>query len=558
MYLSNFIGRKGIFIGLLALLCLSLWGSVRSQPLAAEAEGTFPNPKFTLTSPATISFASVSAVDLDHDGDLEILTADSDGRVWAWNHNGSPLPGYPLRLNTNGERVNTPLAIADINGDNRPEIAAGTRGSDSNAPGQRGKVYMWTWNQPGVWLPGWPHEMTWNSSYGDGTAEVYSVVFGNVSGDTNLEVIVGTNDNASLGGSQSINVANLHVWTADGAPVGNYPTGYRTAGIYGHVAAADLTGNGKVNPITGRDHLYVYAYDANGNSLTGDPYLARTPVNQNNNAIGEWGTYDYMEFTRGAPAVGDLDGNGTMEIVIAGKVRGPVGGKLEVTGNGLIVLQPNGRRMRGWEIAKVVGPNLSDEFKPSQAPSLADLTGDGKLEIVVPFADGFIRAYRYDGTLLWAFNYAQGGQIFASEAAIGDVNGDTLPDVVFGTYSPEGRDADKIGLHALMGATGVELSNYPLALPQDTGDAKRGIRGAPAIVDLDGDCLVDIVAASRKGTVYVWEPPAPYFWDKMPWPLARHDNLRTGSTEGPLPFTTTACDPSEPLIPQAYLPAVQN
>ena len=84
-----------------------------------------------------------------------------------------------------------------------------------------------------------------------------------------------------------------------------------------------------------------------------------------------------------------------------------------------------------------------------QAPAIADMNADGKLDIVVPTQDGWIRAYRADKTLLWQFNYAQGQQIWSSEAVIGDVDNDGRNEVIFGTYDPVNGTAGPVGLWIL-------------------------------------------------------------------------------------------------------------
>jgi hypothetical protein len=165
------------------------------------------------------------------------------------------------------------------------------------------------------------------------------------------------------------------------------------------------------------------------------------------------------------------------------------------------------------------------------SPALADINGDGKLEIIVATFDGKIRAYKQDGTKLWTYNYANGKKLFASDPVIGDVTGDGQLDIVFGTYSPK-QDANSfVGIIGL-DRNGVLLPNFPLALTNESG-SYAGVRAAPTLVDFDGDCKVEILAASWGSAVYVWDLPATYNRNTMPWPTARHDNLRGGSFVGP-------------------------
>jgi len=475
---------------------------------------------FPRTEPQSIEFASPSVTDINGDGKLEILIADGGGCVWAWDRNGNTLSGFPLKTtgSCDGPRINGPLAIGDIDGDGKPEIVAGTSG-ESNAPGGRGKVYAW--NNNGTMISGWPKEMEWNTLHGDGQAEVYGVALGNVTGDSRLEVIAGTSNNAANGGTETEPTPNLYIWQGDGSILSGFPTG-QSSGIFGFVGLANLSGDSYKEVIAPRDYRYLHAYNSSS-ELAGWPVVAYVDPNQ------PWQS-PFLEFTRNAPAMGDLDGDGRVETVIAGKVRGSLSDGRPENNSGVLVLEPDGQRSPGWTIAKLGDrPPLAASYSPSQAPALADLDRDGKIEIVVALSDGTIRAYRMNGDLLWKYDYTGGRRLFASEPAIGDIDGDGELEIVFGTYSPDGSAGDAVSLLAL-NSKGYLVPGFPLKLSNETSSVKKGIRAAPTITDFDGDCNIEILAGSWSGTLYAWDLSAPYNADRIPWPTGRHDLQRTGST----------------------------
>lgn len=70
--------------------------------------------------------------DLNGDGQLEIVQPAMDQKLYVWQHNGARLSGFPVKLEgpdsdiTNQGRIYSTPAIADMDGDGRPEIVVGT------------------------------------------------------------------------------------------------------------------------------------------------------------------------------------------------------------------------------------------------------------------------------------------------------------------------------------------------------------------------------------------------------------------------------------------------
>ena len=498
-------------------------------------------PGFPATdSRKTISFGSPTVVDLNGDGQNELLVGDNSGCVWGWDEAGEVLNGFPLQTRgscNQSARIRSSVAVGDIDGDGDLEIVVGTRGI-GNSPGQRGLVFAW--HHYGSVVNGWPVEMDWNSSLANGRAEVYSVLLANVAGDEALEVIAGTSNNAGDSGQNNADTRNLYVWHGDGTIVAGYPTWFRTAGIFGAVAAGDVVGDHHTEVFVGRDHIYVHGYDSSGDYLSGD-WPHRTYVDPDQTV---WGVDRYLEFTSNGPVIGDLDNDGTIEVVIAGKVRDPLQGHSTVTA-GLLVLQADGSRRPGWEVAVTVGPDVTaGGYRPGMHPALADLDGDGTLEIIVTLYDGTARAFRHDGTQQWSFDFAQGRVMAAGEPVVGDVTGDADLEILFGTYSPDDSAEDEVGIYALNN-NGQLISGYPLPLASEHLGDKKGVRGAPTIADVDCDGDTDLAVASRAGILYVWEMGTTFEPENNPWPTGRHDNQRSAAFSG----SQTRSRPPLPMLP---------
>jgi hypothetical protein len=130
------------------------------------------------------------------------------------------------------------------------------------------------------------------------------------------------------------------------------------------------------------------------------------------------------------------------------------------------------------------------------SPSLGDINGDGRDEIVVGCKDGKVHALDGQGRELWS--YATGDTI-ESSPAIGDINGDKRAEVIIG--STDGS------VYALSG--GTLLPGWPVS----TGGA---VRSTPAIADLDGDLKDDVIVGSSDGKVYAYRGSGT---DIIGWPV---------------------------------------
>jgi len=169
-----------------------------------------------------------------------------------------------------------------------------------------------------------------------------------------------------------------------------------------------------------------------------------------------------------APAAGDLDRDGEVEIVVAeagGRVRAVAGSGVEFT------------------------IDLGDSVRA--APALGDVDGDGFLEIVLAGTDQ-VHALRASGLRLADFpgrlpHFAGVGGIEGSPVLL-DLDGDGKQEIFFGAWNGVyGVDDD-----------GSLLPGFPLL-------TAGPVPFAPVGADLEGDGFLE-VAALGGDWLYVWEP----------------------------------------------------
>jgi len=168
-------------------------------------------------------------------------------------------------------------------------------------------------------------------------------------------------------------------------------------------------------------------------------------------------------------ALGDLDGDGNLEVVLGGH-----DGKV-------YAWHHDGTPVAGWPQA--TGRDVYS------SPALGDLEGDGKLEVVVGSTDGKVYAWHHDGTPVAGWPQTTGGGV-ASSPALGDLDGDGNLEVVVG--SDDGK------VYAWQ-HDGTPVGGWP-----QITTVGSYVRSSPALGDLDGDGNLEVVAGSYDGKVYAW------------------------------------------------------
>lgn len=470
--------------------------------------------------------SSPAVGNLDDDPALEIVVGTVGKKVYAFNPDGSLVPGWPVTVS--GE-VNSSPAIGDIDGDGHNEVIVGVGWQDL---ANDGAIYAFKRN--GQVMTGWPF-VTQDLNLGpnghpDGVFATPALV--DLDLDGRLDVVVGGFDQY------------LYALRYDAQPVAGAWPFFLYDSTWSSAAVGDLDGDGEPEIVIG---AYTHAgfppglptVDGGGIMWV----LSRT------GAVKPGWPRVFDLHIDSSPALGDLDGDGDLEIVVGtGHEPGATAGRK------VYAMHHDGTDVASWPVS------TGAYVWPS--PALADLDGNGLPEVIVSCEDGKLYAWKANGTVLagWPVQPLNesglNGGMSGSPVAV-DLNGDGAPEVLV----PIGWD--------IVGFTGNGAFFKYGAETQLRLHTYFSVGGTPTVADLDGNGRLDVIvgaadSAFNQGRLYVWELPAAAIPGVSPWPMFRRGPERTGllSPSTPVPsafYTLPPCrvfDTREASGPTAGAPAL--
>lgn len=362
--------------------------------------------------------------DLNGDGDLEVIQAGWDGYIHVWEPDGGDLPGWPVKPTKpastgltviDDQKLDAPPALGELDGDPTPEVIQRSQYNETPGEGLQivgvngpdpPKSNLFAYNADGSSVTGW------NPSKIDGLVIYYgsaqefiteganAPVTANVDLDPETETVaaagifspnVQIDANGSsgsiygplpaLGPFNDLVNGNLDLAGALDLLNGNLPAdtpvSFTTSGAFGKVGATDTLayaepGSGAAS-VAGSLLLagsgipinnYMRVYEA-GSGAT-HPSFPTQPKSQG---------LDFL----GAPAIADVTGDGAPEVLEGGD------------SSALHAFTDSGAQAAGFP-----------KFMPGWilfGPATGDLDSDGKVEVAAMTREGYLMAWRTEGTI---------------------------------------------------------------------------------------------------------------------------------------------------------------
>ncbi len=533
---------------------------------------------------------------------IRVRVTDDDGveaemrKVFYVSPDSDLKPGFPIDMGASGE--SSPIMV-DLDGDGDLEVVIGTASGVVLAV-----------QGDGTPVDGWPVSVddrdavhTESAAYAEGHVDpgtgdsfIGTVAAGDIDGDGEDEVVGAT----MFGG--------IYAWKSDGTRVDGFP--YQALGrepeefdtwhtydqgFVGAPTVRDLDDDGAAEIVLPGADGRLYVVSGDGSNWRDYPIEFCFPGSE---------YYDYADTMCGfegdraisSALVADVDNDGEFEIGF-GTNEAVLDGRFSAS---YLIDAKTGEPEPGWPrlssglINEAALLPLVGQGHPSSMAA-ADLDGDGDLEIADPIMLGQTPILSHDGTEYLKLDFTEmkwhddhnvdvpSIVQMVNNPSFGDLDGDGLPDPIQGGAGALWIASLAMTQHydfqhavlAWSGVTGGLLEGWPRqiediqflvapAVADITGDGRteaiygsggymlyawngsgevapgwpkftgHWILGSPTVGDIDGDGYLDVVVSTREGWLHAWST-AGAADQVIEWASLHHDKGNTGDHSLPIP-----------------------
>ena len=416
---------------------------------------------------------SVAVADVNGDGKPDLLVANyyagngdySNGTVGVLLGNGDGT-FQPAATYAFAGTHTTSVAVADVNGDGKPDLVISNLCADSNCA--TGSVAVMLGSGNGTFQPA--------LAYDSGGLDAYSVAVGDVNGDGKPDLLVANYDAGN--GNYSNGTVGVLLGNGDGTfkPAVSYASGHGSLSL----AVGDVNGDGKPDLLVGNQC----------SSSTGSCVGSVSVLFGNGD-----GTFQVeVSYSSGGSSVnsialGDVNGDGKADLLISNQCARDT----DCAGTVSVLL---GKADGSFPAAI----NYGSGGQTANSAAVADVNGDAKPDLLVAnqcesssnCANGTVGVIlgNGNGTFRPAVSYGSGGYQ-ASWVAVADVNGDGRPDLVVANQCASSSDCAN-------GTIGVLLQNADGSFQTAVSYGSGGYYAySVGVSDVNRDGKPDLVVANQ-------------------------------------------------------------
>lgn len=375
--------------------------------------------------------SSPAVGDIDGDGRPEVVFGDFRGYVYSVAGDASGLITTPKWRFKAGDLVWSSPALGDVDGDGHVEVVIGSKDHH---------VYV---------LDGATGREKWR--FDTLTRMDSSPIIADVDGDGLVEIVVSSSQVYALDARRQ-----RRKWA--------FPLQFRT---FSSPSVADVDGDGQVEVVVGSNDNLVYTID--GASGT-EKWRFRTS--------------NHIE---SSPALGDIDDDGELEIVFG------FGSVAEPGEKGVYAL-------RGLDGSEKWFFRLDEDERIISSAALGDVDNDGETEVTVGTNTGTLYVFRGkgDGQGNAQVKYThQAGNKIESSPSLGDIDGDGKLEIVVGSHD--------FTLYVLEAIPGRQTLDVEWTFSTAGTSLQPIIFSSPALADIDNDGELELVIGSSNSLVYAFD-----------------------------------------------------
>ncbi|QLE53574.1 tandem-95 repeat protein (plasmid) [Nostoc sp. C057] len=469
-------------------------GAVNGTLRYYQNTGTATNPTYTeqtgtanpFNGISVGNFSSPTLADIDGDGDLDAIVGAVNGTLRYYKNTGTATnPTYTEQTGTanpfNGISVGSISSptFGDIDGDGDLDAIVG-----------KGYGTLFYYKNTGTATnPTYTEQTgTANPFNGVDVGNFSSPTLADIDADGDLDAIVGANDGTLRYFQNNTPPEPFAFVAATGTanPFNGIDVGFSST-----PTLADIDGDGDLDVLIGESDGTLNYYKNTG-TATNPTYTQQTGTANPFNGIVRFRAY------QSSPTFADIDGDGDLDAIV-----GEQAGILKYYKNTGTATNPTYTQQTG-----TANPFNAINVGGLSNATLADIDGDGDLDAIVGATDGILKYYKNTGTATNPtyteqtgtanpFNGIDVGSI--SSPTLADIDGDGDLDVLIG---------ESDGILKYYKNTGTATNP---TYTEQTGTANPfngvdvGTNSSPTFADIDGDGDLDAIVGANDGTLKYYE-----------------------------------------------------